>query len=57
MSGATIHALREAEPSMNVIALEPRRSVSGTSLLHEIGESRPSKDCLELTFRPPTRAI
>jgi len=49
--------LREAEATMNTIALERKRIVNGTPRLHDVRESALSKDCVELTFRAPTRAI
>ena len=49
--------IREAEAAMNVIALGRKRIVNGTPRLHEVRESALSKDCVELTFRAPTRAI
>lgn len=49
--------IREAEASMNVVALERKRIVNGTPRLHDVRESALSKDCVELTFRAPTRAI
>ena len=49
--------IREAEASMNVVALERKRIVNGIPRLHEVRESALRKDCVELTFRAPTRAI
>jgi hypothetical protein len=49
--------IREAEASMNVIALERRRMVAGTPRLHDVRNSALSNEHVELTFRAPTRTI
>ena len=49
--------LREAEASMNVVALERRRIVSAVPRLHEVRGSSVGRDLVELTFRAPTRAV
>ena len=49
--------LREAEAAMNAKALERKRIVSGLPRLHDVRNSALTKDCVELTFRAPTRAI
>lgn len=49
--------LREAEASMNMLALKRGRMVNGTPRLHDVRDSAITKDCVELTFRAPTRAI
>ena len=49
--------IREAEATMNVIALERRRIVNGAPRLHDVRSSAISAEHVELTFRAPTRAI
>jgi len=49
--------IREAEATMNTMALQRKRVVSGTPRLHEVRSSALSNELVELTFRAPTRAI
>jgi hypothetical protein len=49
--------LREAEDTMNTVALARHRIVNGTPRLHDVRNSSISKDLVELTFRAPTRSI
>lgn len=49
--------LREAEATMNLAALERHRIVSGTPRLQDVRDSAIAKDCVELRFHAPTRAI
>jgi hypothetical protein len=49
--------LREAEATMNTVALERHRIVNGTPRLHDVRNSAIGTDLVELTFHAPTRAI
>lgn len=49
--------IREAEASMNTVALKRGRIVNGTPRLHSVEGSAISNDHVELTFRAPTRAV
>lgn len=49
--------LREAEATMNTVALKRGRMVNGTPRLYEVANSAISNDHVELTFRAPTRAV
>lgn len=49
--------LREAEATMNMVALKRGRMVNGAPRLYDVRDSALAKDCVELTFRAPTRAI
>jgi len=55
---AHVHeCIREAEATMNVVALQRKRIVNGTPRLHEVANSAISAEHVEMTFRAPTRAI
>ena len=49
--------MREAEASMNHLALERGRTVSAPPRLSAVAEATFSSDLLELTFTAPTRSI
>lgn len=49
--------VREAEASMNVVALERKRVVSAVPRLVQVSDSSFGKDLVELRFQAPTRAV
>lgn len=49
--------VREAEATMNTVALTRGRMVNGVPRLHSVDNSAISNEHVELTFRAPTRAI
>lgn len=55
--GHVQECIREAEASMNAVALKRGRMVNGVPRLHSVDNSAISNDHVELTFRAPTRAV